>query len=107
MVQSLGHGGEALTAPLLATRLYVPRTRTNLISRTRLIDRLDLGLELGHKLMLISAPPGYGKTTPVSDWLAWTDQPTAWLSLDERDSDPVQFWTYLVAALQQVDTSLG
>ena len=56
------------------------------------------------KLTLISAPAGFGKTTLVSEWLAAPSEraPAAWLALDEGDSDPTRFLTYLVAALQTI-----
>jgi LuxR family maltose regulon positive regulatory protein len=97
---------------LLTTKLYVPPPRPDLVSRPRLIERLDEGLRLGHRLTLISAPAGYGKTTLLSEWAqalggaSWP-RAVAWLSLDEADNDPVRFWTYLIAALRQVESDLG
>jgi LuxR family maltose regulon positive regulatory protein len=87
---------------MLATKLYVPPPRPNAVLRPHLVGRLREGLASGRKLTLISAPAGYGKTTLVSAWVAEAEQPVAWLSLDERDSDPTRFLTYLVAALQTV-----
>jgi LuxR family maltose regulon positive regulatory protein len=85
---------------LLQTKLYVPQIRPNLVPRPRLIERLNQGLQLGHKLTLVSAPAGFGKTTLVSEWVASAERPAAWLSLDEGDNDPTRFLAYLVAALQ-------
>jgi LuxR family maltose regulon positive regulatory protein len=62
-------------------------------------------LHLGHKLTLISAPAGFGKTTLVSEWLAGGERPAAWLSLDEGDNDLKRFLAYLVAALQTLALS--
>ena len=59
------------------------------------------------KLILISAPAGFGKTTLVSEWVASCGQPVAWLSLDERDNDPARFISYLVKALQTIQTGIG
>jgi LuxR family maltose regulon positive regulatory protein len=70
-----------------------------------LIERLNEGLH--QKLTLISAPAGFGKTTLVSEWIADGKQPAAWLSLDEGDSDPTRFLTYLVAALRSVAANIG
>jgi LuxR family maltose regulon positive regulatory protein len=66
-----------MAAPLLTTKLYIPPTRSNLVPRPNLVQRLDEGLHLGHKLTLISAPAGFGKTTLVSDWLRKIDFPVA------------------------------
>lgn len=59
------------------------------------------------KLVLISASAGFGKTTLVSEWIASCGRPVAWLSLDEGDSDPVRFISYLVAALQTIKAGIG
>ncbi|MGI8483803.1 MAG: AAA family ATPase, partial [Thermomicrobiales bacterium] len=94
-----------MSTPILATKLYVPPPQSRVVLRSRLIERLDEGLD--RKLTLISAPAGFGKTTLVSEWVAHLDRQTAWLSLDEADSDPARFLVYLVAALQTVVPSLG
>lgn len=92
---------------LLKTKLYIPPLRPRLIARQGLIQHLKDGLEQGKKLTLISAPPGYGKTTLVSSWLRQLDRPAAWLSLDEGDNDGNRFILYVVAALQEVHSELG
>jgi len=89
----------------LATKLHVPAPRPKAVLRPRLIARLNEGLH--HKLTLISAPAGFGKTTLVSEWIAGSRLPAAWLSLDEGDSDPTRFLAYLVAALRSVAAKLG
>jgi len=94
-----------MTTPLLATKLYIPPVRPELVPRPRLIERLNAGLH--RKLTLISAPAGFGKTTLVSEWAAGCDQPAAWLSLDEGDNDPTHFWAYFIAALQTVQADVG
>ncbi len=90
---------------LLKTKLYVPPPRPNLVSRPRLVERLDAGM--GHRLVLISAPAGFGKTTLLSEWISQSDTPVAWVSLDEGDNDPVQFLAYFIAALQTIEKSIG
>ena len=85
----------SMSMPILATKLYVPPPRPDIVSRPRLIDRLNKGLAAGSKLTLISASAGFGKTTLVSEWLASCGRPVAWLSLDEGDSDPARFLTIL------------
>jgi LuxR family maltose regulon positive regulatory protein len=101
-----------MTTPLLTTKLYVPPVRPELVSRPRLIERLNAGLlgrrdHFARKLTLVSAPAGFGKTTLVAEWLSGVERPVAWLSLDEEDNDPVRFSAYLIAALQTVDPNVG
>src|SRR6516162_9044054 len=90
---------------LLATKLYVPPPRPNIVRRPRLIARLNAGLD--RKLTLLSAPAGFGKTTLLSDWIAGCGRQSAWLSLDRGDSDPARFLAYLFVALQTIEASLG
>jgi len=98
---------------LLATKLYIPHTRPELVSRLRLIEKLNDGLH--RKLTLVSAPAGFGKTTLISEWVqaVCKSDPivaTAWLTLDDGDNDPVRFLTYFIAALDQavgIETSIG
>ena len=92
---------------LLATKFYIPPTRSELVSRTRLIEQLNEGLNC--KLILVSAPAGYGKTTLISEWVEQLrlENPAeiqnkyriSWLSLDEGDNDIVRFLTYFISAL--------
>ncbi|HEX6480539.1 MAG TPA: LuxR C-terminal-related transcriptional regulator [Ktedonobacteraceae bacterium] len=91
--------------PILATKLYLPRLRPNVVFRPRLLERLNEGLHC--KLTLLSAPAGFGKTTLVSEWLAGCQRPAAWLSLDEGENDATRFLTYLVAALQTMAPTIG
>jgi LuxR family maltose regulon positive regulatory protein len=90
---------------LLSTKLFIPPTRQKLVTRSRLIEKLDDGLN--RKLTLVSAPAGFGKTTLVSDWVRNCKQPVAWLSLDKGDSESRRFLGYLIAALQTVSTEFG
>jgi LuxR family maltose regulon positive regulatory protein len=92
-----------MSTPILATKLYIPSPRPEVVLRPRLIERLNEGLR--RRLTLISAPAGFGKTTLVSEWVAGCGRlepkvRVAWLSLDEGDNDLTCFLAYLVAALQ-------
>ena len=95
----------AMPTPVLSTKLYIPSPRPNAVLRTRLIGRLNAGLH--HRLTLISAPAGFGKTTLVSSWIAASGRPAAWLSLDDTDNDPARFLAYLTAALQTLEPKIG
>src|SRR4051812_39101087 len=90
---------------VLETKLYIPPPSPKAVLRPRLIERLNEGLH--RKLTLLCAPAGFGKTTLVSAWAANIDRQVAWLSLDEGDSDPTRFLTYLVAALRTVAPGVG
>jgi LuxR family transcriptional regulator, maltose regulon positive regulatory protein len=96
-----------VTTPILATKLYIPPPRPDVVLRSHLIERLNEGLHRTPGVTLISAPVGYGKTTLVSEWVACCERPVAWLSLDEGDSDPARFLTYLVAAMQTLAPNIG
>ncbi|HEX9373595.1 MAG TPA: LuxR C-terminal-related transcriptional regulator [Roseiflexaceae bacterium] len=113
---------------LLATKLYIPHARSTLLSRPRLLARLNAGLE--RPLTLICAPAGSGKTALLTDWLrrnaergTMNDEGSeaalhrssfiaqrfkvAWLSLDEHDQDAHLVLRYLIAALQTVAPACG
>jgi len=94
-----------MTTPILATKLYIPSPRSKVVLRAHLIERLNTGLH--HKLTLISAPAGFGKTTLVSEWIAGCARPVAWLSLEEGDGDLTRFLVYLVNALQTIAKKFG
>lgn len=98
-----GTDGAGLSAaPLLTTKLYVPRLRTDLVTRTRLIAHL--GQAVRGPVSLVAAPAGWGKTMLLAAWHADPERepwPVGWVSLDAGDNDPMRFWTYVLAALNQ------
>jgi ATP/maltotriose-dependent transcriptional regulator MalT len=98
-------GGASLGDPLLTTKLNVPPTRSNLVVRPRLLERLEEGSR--DMLTLISAPAGSGKTTLLGEWVLGSELPVGWLSLDEGDNDPTSFFSYLISALQIVEPDIG
>lgn len=90
---------------ILQTKLQPPPVQSNFLDRTRLNNLLDKWLE--RKLVLISAPAGFGKTSLVSHWIRQQDIPAAWFSADEDDQDPLQFLLYLVKAVQEIHPDAG
>ena len=90
---------------VIATKLFTPSVRPNLVSRSRLLEQLNFGLQ--KPLTLVSAPAGYGKTTLLTEWIASLQKSKGtqsskicWLSLDEGDNDPALFLNYLIAAFK-------
>lgn len=96
-----------MTHSLLATKFFVPPLQANLVHRQRLLDRLDESLRDKKRLILISTPAGYGKTTLLSAWIQKSNYPVAWLSLDDADNDPVKFMTYLIFGLREIKPGIG
>ena len=97
-----------MASTLVDTKLYVPQPRSDLVARPQLTERLEHGAAL--KLTLISAPPGFGKTTLLAEWLASSaaaDRSVGWLSLDQADNEPSAFWNYLIRALQSAEPGIG
>ena len=87
---------------VLGTKLHVPAPRPDLVRRPRLTGRLPSTGSVPPRLVLVSAPAGFGKTTLLAEWLTAGDEPparVAWLSLDEGDNDPRRFLTHLVASV--------
>jgi len=96
--------------PILASKLFIPSLRKELVHRSRLIKLLNEGLS--RKLTLVSAPAGFGKTTLVSEWVNKLELDTAnassgvnriaWLSLDKDDNNLLRFLSYFITALNRV-----
>jgi len=84
----------------LATRVRPPHLRRDLVSRPRLLERLDEGA--GHDQTLVSAPAGYGKTTLLAEWAASMGRPVAWLALAETDADPAVLRAEAAASLGRI-----
>jgi LuxR family maltose regulon positive regulatory protein len=96
---------QSMSTPILATKLYIPPLQRSIVLRPRVIERLNEGVH--SRLTLICAPAGFGKSTLISEWLAHSERPAAWLSLDEGDNDPTRFLAYLLAALQTIAPTMG
>ncbi|HXZ99105.1 MAG TPA: LuxR C-terminal-related transcriptional regulator [Candidatus Binatia bacterium] len=85
---------------LLPLKLTMPRPSRPPVRRPRLVQLLSGALDA--RLTVVSAPPGFGKTTALVDWLSALSIGHAWLSLDEADNDPVRFVRYLSAAVGEL-----
>ena len=93
------------TGPLIRTKLRLPFTRSELVPRPRLQEEIVQGLR--GPLTLITAPAGFGKTTLVASCISACGMPVAWLSLDKDDNLEGRFLSYLAAALQEADHTIG
>lgn len=93
----------------LQTKFHIPAKRAVDVTRLRLLDLLQTGLNAEHKLTLLSAPAGYGKTTLIADWLHClpSDHHIAWLSLDEKDNDLTRFLGYWIEMFVRMDETVG
>ncbi|MFC4617602.1 LuxR C-terminal-related transcriptional regulator [Camelliibacillus cellulosilyticus] len=86
---------------IITTKIHVPKIRHRLVSRQQLMEKLNKGLSKA--LTLVTAPPGYGKSTLLSEWAVQTGAHVAWVSLDQGDNVPTRFWMHTVAALKEAD----
>ncbi|MET9268518.1 LuxR C-terminal-related transcriptional regulator [Kribbella sp. NPDC003557] len=90
-----------MTDALVETKFFPPAPRAGLVARAR----LDEGLTRGGRLVLVSAPAGFGKTTLLGRWIgnhaASAGATVAWVALDEGDREASSFWTYVVTALDR------
>jgi LuxR family transcriptional regulator, maltose regulon positive regulatory protein len=90
---------------MLLTKILVPRRRDDVVSRPRLLDQLyDM---VDHRLVLVTAPAGYGKTTLLVDFAADLEHPACWYSLDATDRDPRLFLERLILSLQRRFPGVG
>ena len=96
--------------PLLESKFHPPRLHASLIERERLLWRLAAIRE--HRLTLLCAPAGFGKTTAINQWIEHNrmnglNRPFAWVSLEKSDNDPLRFWRYVITACQTLHDGLG
>lgn len=89
---------------LLSTKLHIPKSQRNVVVRQGLIEKITSSMQA--KLILLSAPAGYGKTTLASEAIQSVKEAQAlriaWLSLDADDNDPIQFFAYLDEATKGI-----
>jgi LuxR family transcriptional regulator, maltose regulon positive regulatory protein len=91
---------------VLASKLRLPARRPGAVVRQPLLSRLSE--DRPGRLVVISAPAGWGKTCLLRDWrLADTASRTAWVSVDPGDNDPVRFWAHVIASVAGVSPGFG
>jgi LuxR family transcriptional regulator, maltose regulon positive regulatory protein len=90
---------------ILKTKLFIPPLREGMISRSRLVELINKGIK--KKVLFLSAPAGFGKSTLMVEWVAQAKTPAAWVSLDKTENDPVNFLSYLVSGAQSIYPNIG
>jgi len=90
-------GMDPAAITLSLTKVVVPALRPEILSRDRLLTRLEELLE--QKLVLVTAPAGYGKTSLLIDLARHTEMPVCWFSIDALDRDPQRFIAYFIAMM--------
>ncbi len=96
-----------MTIPIISTKLHIPRLPKSLVSRPQLVNRLDASVD--GKLILVSAPAGFGKTSLLAEWAnqCREEYSVSWVHLDGGDNEPIRFMSYLITALQVHQIDLG
>ena len=89
-----------MATALLSTKNFIPLPQAHWIQRDRLTAKINSGLDLHHRLILISAVAGAGKSSLLANWSATDPADIVWVSLDAQDNDLKRFWTYCLAGLQ-------
>lgn len=90
---------------ILSTKLIVPELKDDILVRERLLKILQNSVK--RKLILITAPPGYGKTTLLASFIKKTKFRVAFYTLDERDTDIIIFLYHLIESIRKTYPEFG
>src|SRR3990172_4624088 len=87
------------------SKFFIPIPRKRLIQRELLLNLLTGGVN--NKLILVSAPAGYGKTSLIVSWLKSNKKPVIWFSIDSEDNDYYRYFSYILEAFTRVIPPVG
>lgn len=87
---------------ILTSKVQIPPRKSDVVTRPRLLQKLNKILDPGVKIALVLAPPGFGKSFLVSEWAHYHEAEAAWFSVEETDNHPSTFWQYFLTAVQRV-----
>jgi LuxR family maltose regulon positive regulatory protein len=93
-----------LERSLLDVKFSVPQPRPGMVSR---VDMIDATRSSDCRVVGVTAPAGYGKTTLLAQWASLEDRRVAWVSLDRYDDDPAILLTLLASAYARVSPGNG
>ncbi|GAA0368488.1 LuxR C-terminal-related transcriptional regulator [Bacillus horti] len=96
---------DLFSSRILKTKLHIPGSRSKMIPRPFLYEKLQAAAK--EKLTVVLAPAGFGKSTLLSQWIRESNTPSGWVSLDKNDNDPVRFWEYFISALNVYQAGFG
>jgi LuxR family maltose regulon positive regulatory protein len=85
---------------VVESKIHVPSLRSGTVSRTALVNRLRATAE---PIAILTAPAGYGKTTVLAQWAVRDTRPFAWISVDDRDNDPIVLLRHVALALHGIE----
>jgi len=98
--EQAGARDQGLRFDLFAAKLLRPLVRPGTVSRSALLERL--AQDDSRPIVSVVAPPGYGKTSVLSQWAESSGRAFAWVSVDKGDNDPRVLLTYITEALDAV-----
>jgi LuxR family transcriptional regulator, maltose regulon positive regulatory protein len=96
--------GRDFPLDIVESKVRIPELRAGMVSRTALVNRLRTATT---RVMTVSAPAGYGKTTLLGQWAERDARHFAWVTLDERDNDPIVLLRHVAAALDRLEPLEG
>ncbi|MEL7974624.1 AAA family ATPase [Isoptericola sp. F-RaC21] len=83
---------------LFEAKFTVPRPRAGTANRADLIHAARTS---GCRVVGVTAPAGYGKSTLLAEWAARDDRAVGWVSLDRLDDDPLSLLTVVATAFSR------